>query len=67
MDDGYEAYILFVIQMKGIKHFEPNDVTHKAFGDALRKAKEKGVKIIAMDCKVTPEEIVIDKEIEIKV
>ena len=67
MDDGYEAYILFVIQMKGIRYFEPNDVTHKAFGDALRKAKEKGVNIIAMDCEVTPEEIVIDKEIEIRV
>ncbi|MBR4282496.1 MAG: DNA/RNA nuclease SfsA [Clostridia bacterium] len=67
MVDGYEAYILFVIQMKGIKYFEPNDVTHKAFGDALRNAKEKGVNIIAMDCEVTPEEIVIDKEIEIRV
>ena len=67
MDDGYEAYILFVIQMKGTRYFEPNDVTHKAFGDALRKAKEKGVNIIAMDCEVTPEEIVIDKEIEIRV
>lgn len=66
IDDGYEAYILFVIQMKGIKYFEPNDITHKAFGDALRNAKEKGVNIIAMDCKVTPEEIVIDKDIEIR-
>lgn len=66
IDDGYEAYILFVIQMKGISRFEPNDNTHKAFGDALRKAKEKGVKLIAMDCKVTPQEIVIDSNIEIK-
>lgn len=66
IDDGYEAYILFVIQMKGIKYFEPNDITHKAFGDALRNAKEKGVNIIAMDCKVTPQEIVIDKDIEIR-
>ncbi len=67
MDEGYEAYILFVIQMKGISRFEPNDNTHKAFGDALRKAKEKGVKLIAMDCKVTPQEIVIDSNIEIKI
>ena len=66
IDDGYEAYILFVIQMKGISHFEPNDNTHKAFGDALRKAKEKGVKLIAMDCKVTPQEIVIDNSIDIR-
>ncbi|MBR5584234.1 MAG: DNA/RNA nuclease SfsA, partial [Lachnospiraceae bacterium] len=38
MEDGYEAYILFVIQMSPVKYLEPNDVTHKAFGDALREA-----------------------------
>ncbi len=66
IDDGYDAYILFVIQMKGISRFEPNDNTHKAFGDALRKAEEKGVKLIAMNCKVTPQEIVIDNSIDIR-
>lgn len=64
--DGYEAYILFVIQMKEISIFKPNDITHKAFGDALRKADKKGVKIIAMDCAVTPDSIEIDKEIKVE-
>ena len=62
---GFEAYILFVIQMKGIKHFEPNDVTHKAFGDALRNAENKGVRILAYDCIVTPDSIKIDKEVKV--
>jgi sugar fermentation stimulation protein A len=62
---GFEAYILFVIQMKGIKHFEPNDVTHKAFGDALRNAENKGVRILAYDCIVTPDSIEIDKEVKV--
>ena len=62
---GFEAYILFVIQMKGIKHFEPNNVTHKAFGDALRNAENKGVNILAYDCIVTPDSIEIDKEVKV--
>ena len=65
VNEGFEAYILFVIQMKGIKHFEPNNVTHKAFGDALRNAENKGVNILAYDCIVTPDSIEIDKEVKV--
>ncbi len=64
-NDGYEAYILFVIQMKNVDIFMPNDITHKAFGDNLRHAKEKGVKILAYDCIVTPDSIEIDKEVKV--
>lgn len=63
--DGCKAYILFVIQMKEIDRLIPNDGTHKAFGDALRKAKEAGVEIIAVDSVVTPDSIVIDKEVPV--
>ncbi len=66
LKEGYEAYILFVIQMKGVKYFEPNDITHKAFGEALRNARNKGVKILALDCIITPDSIEIDKPIEVK-
>ena len=57
--NGYEAYILFVIQMKCVHEFVPNYQTHKAFGDALREASEKGVNIIAKDCEITPDSIEI--------
>ena len=60
MKDGFEAYILFVIAMKGVAIFRPNDATHKAFGDALRRAEDAGVKILAMDCVVDQDSIVID-------
>lgn len=63
--EGFEAYILFIIQMKEITSFKPNDMTHKAFGDALRKAQKHGVNIFALDCKVTPDSIIADKEIPI--
>ena len=66
MKDGYEAYILFVIQMKEIHTFKPNDETHKAFGDALRYAAESGVNILAYDCVITPDEMVIDAPVKVK-
>ena len=63
---GYETYIMFVIQCKGVKRFEPNDVTHKAFGDTLRTAYKAGVKIKAVDCIVSSNSIDIDSEVEIR-
>lgn len=65
LDDGYEAYILFVIQMKGVHAFEPNDRTHPAFGETLREAAGKGVRILAYDCLVKPDEMTIDQRIEV--
>ncbi len=66
VSDGYEGYILFVIQMKEISYMMPNDITHKAFGDALREAEKMGVKILAVDCIVTPDSIKCDKLINVK-
>ncbi len=63
-EDGYESYILFVIQMKGVHLFHPNDLTHKAFGDALRTAHAAGVKLLVRDCTVTPDTMAIDREVE---
>ena len=34
--------------MKGVTEFTPNDITHKAFGDALREAEKAGVKLITL-------------------
>lgn len=64
--EGYEAYILFVIAMKGVTVFCPNDETHKAFGDALRAAQCAGVRILVMDSLVTPDSIVIDRSVKIQ-
>lgn len=63
--DGYDAYIVFVIQMKDITSFCPNDATHAAFGNALRIAKNAGVKILAFDCIVTENSIVLDKQVNV--
>ena len=52
--DGYRACLLFVVQMKGVSHVCPNDDTHPAFGEALHRAKEAGVTLLAVDCQVSP-------------
>ena len=49
---GYPAYLLFIVQMKGVTKLCPNDETHRAFGDALREARAAGVTILAVDCRV---------------
>lgn len=63
--EGYKACILFVVQMKGIKDFSPNDRTHAAFGEALRYADKNGVIIKAVDCSVTAEGMVIDGDVKV--
>lgn len=64
LEQGFEAYIIFVVQMKGVVEFEPNAEHHKEFVDTLNYAREKGVKVLVYDCLVTPYSIVIDKQIE---
>lgn len=63
---GYEAYLFFVIQMKGVHVLEPNDRTHPAFGEILREAAKAGVQVLAYDCLVKPGELVIDRQIEVR-
>ena len=51
--EGFGAYVLFVIQMADVKYLHPNDATDPAFGAALREAAANGVRVLAMDCAVT--------------
>ena len=65
VQEGYEAYLLFVIQMTGIQSFAPNWDTHPAFGSALQEAAQAGVQILAYDCQVRPDEIVLDQPVPV--
>ena len=62
---GYEAYLFFVIQMKDVKYFAPNRKTHAAFGEAMQRAKAKGVHILAYECEVAKDSIEITKEVPV--
>ena len=59
-----EAFVIFVLQMKGMKLFRPNDEKHKAFGDALRHAAANGVRVMAFECDVSKDQIKLSGQVE---
>jgi len=64
--EGYGAYVLFVIQMSDVAFLHPNDQTDPAFGQALRQAAREGVQVLAMDCTVAPDEMVLRNPVEVR-
>lgn len=66
LDEGFETYLLFVIQMEDVRYFKPNDATHPEFGQALRLAAKSGVKLLAYDCRVTPGSMNIRNKVGIR-
>ena len=65
VENGYEAYILFVVKFQPVNRFMPNTIRQPDFTDSLRLAKEKGVKILAVYCHVEPDHIFIENEIPV--
>jgi len=63
--DGYEAWVLFVLQMEGMVRFEPNRATDPAFADELCKAAANGVNIRAAECHVEPQNLIITKTVPV--
>ena len=63
--EGYEAYVFFVIQMKGVRYFTPNRDTHPAFCDALKRAQAAGVHVLAYDCEVSADSIEVNEEVPV--
>lgn len=64
--EGFGAYVLFVIQMADVRCLRPNDATDPAFGTALRNAEAAGVQVLAVDCHVTPDSMTIGKEVPVR-
>ncbi|MDE5718704.1 MAG: A/G-specific adenine glycosylase, partial [Lachnospiraceae bacterium] len=62
---GYEAYLMFVIQMKGVCCVEPNWETQPAFGEALKLARREGVQILAYDCLVKEDGLELDAPVPV--
>ena len=63
---GYEAGVCFVVQMPGMRRVAPNDATHPQFGQALRRAAEAGVQVLALECRVEPDRLEIAGEVPVK-
>ncbi len=66
LEDGYETCVFFVVQMEGVDYFTPAWDKHKAFGDALVNAHNKGVSVLAYDCKVSEDEVRINEAVMVQ-
>lgn len=64
--EGFGAYVLFVVQMENVRYLHPNDDTDPAFGAALREAAAAGVQVLAVECSVTTETMTISKPVEVR-
>ena len=64
--EGYGAYVLFVIQMADVDYLHPNDATDPKFGAALREAAANGVQVLAMDCHVTEDTMEIRNPVPVR-
>ena len=66
-NEGYNAWVLFVVQMKGIKLFKPNSDHDPEFAALLSKARKAGVGVLAYDCIVTEKSIVLDEKVPVEI
>lgn len=64
--EGFGAHAVFVIQMKDVDFFAPNDDTHPAFGAALRACARNGVQVHAFCCRVTPDSMEITNRVQVR-
>ena len=64
--EGYGAYVLFVIQMADVVYLHPNDATDPNFGKVLREAANAGVQVLAVDCLVTENTMQIRQFVEVQ-
>ncbi len=65
VEEGYNSYIFFLVQIPEIKFFKPHEEMDKAFSHALLEAKEKGVNILAYNSLVTKDEILLGQRIKV--
>ena len=65
VEAGFDAWVLFVIQMADIRRFEPNWPRDPDFAEALYRAAEHGVQVRAVECFVTEDSLAITKEVPV--
>lgn len=65
VEAGFDAWVLFVIQMADIRRFEPNWPRDPDFAEALCRAAEHGVQVRAVECIVTEDSLAITKEVPV--
>lgn len=65
VQEGFQAWACFVVQMDGMRWLEPNEKTDPAFARALREAAAAGVGVRAFCCQVYPDSMQIVSELPV--
>lgn len=63
--EGYKCYVIFVVQMHNVLYFTPNKEMHIELADALNEASTNGVDVLAYDCIVNPNSIIINNDVKV--
>jgi sugar fermentation stimulation protein A len=65
VDAGLDAYVVIVVQRDDGRVFAPNDRTDPSFGEALRQASSRGVKVMAFLTDVTRDGVTLGRSIPV--
>lgn len=63
--DGYNAYVIFVVQTAGVYSVMPNYDTHIEFAKTLEYAANNGIKVLAYNSRVGEDFTVINEKIDV--
>lgn len=66
VQDGFEAYLLFVAAMETVGAVQPNWQTDPDFARALVQAQQAGVHLLGVRCSVTPDSITPQTRIPVR-
>lgn len=66
VEEGYQGFLFFLIQMKGVHYFTPFEIRDPKLAEALRLANKKGVKILAYDSVVQEDSICLGNSVEVR-
>ena len=61
---GYQCCILYLVQKEECDSFKIADDIDKNYSTAFKKAKSNGVKVLCYNCKLSNEEIILNKQIK---
>jgi sugar fermentation stimulation protein A len=62
---GYKSYLLFLVQIQGVSSFKIAKDIDKEYYENYLLAKKSGVIFLAYQCKISPNEIKIEKKLKI--
>ena len=65
--EGVRAVQLYCVNLSGIEAVRPAVEIDAGYAAALREAKEAGVEVLAYGARVTPQEIIIDRRLDVMI